>query len=98
MTLVSLSFEVHQPIRLKKNFFWDGYMNRQVVPDLWKYYFDDPENQRIFERVSDKCYLPANRAILEGIKSSRDRIDPSRSPTASQASSWRNAKGTARMC
>ena len=68
MTLVSLSFEVHQPIRLKKNFFWDGYMNRQVVPDLWKYYFDDPENQRIFERVSDKCYLPANRAILEGIK------------------------------
>jgi Alpha-amylase/alpha-mannosidase len=68
MTLVSLSFEVHQPIRLKKNFFWDGYMNRQVVPDLWKYYFDCPENKRIFERVSDKCYLPANRAILEGIK------------------------------
>ncbi|MFZ3113714.1 alpha-amylase [Methanothrix sp.] len=68
MTLVSLSFEVHQPVRLKKNFFWDGCMNRQVVPDLWKYYFDGPENQRIFERVSDKCYLPANRAILEGIK------------------------------
>ncbi len=68
MTLVSLSFEVHQPVRLKKNFFWDGSMNRQVVPDLWKYYFDGPENQRIFERVSDKCYLPANRAILEGIK------------------------------
>ena len=68
MTLVSLSFEVHQPIRLKKNFFWDGYLNRQVVADLWKYYFDDPENRRIFERVSDKCYLPANRAILEGIK------------------------------
>ncbi len=68
MTLVSLSFEVHQPIRLKKNFFWDGYLNRQVVPDLWKYYFDESENRRIFERVSDKCYLPANRAILEGIK------------------------------
>lgn len=68
MTLVSLSFEVHQPIRLKKNFFWDGHLNRQVVPDLWEYYFDEPENRRILERVSDKCYLPANQAILESIK------------------------------
>ncbi len=68
MTLISLSFEVHQPIRLKKNFFWDGQLNRQVVADLWKYYFDESENRRIFERVSDKCYIPANQAILEGIK------------------------------
>lgn len=68
MTLISLSFEVHQPIRLKKNFFWDGQLNRQVVADLWKYYFDESENQRIFERISDKCYIPANRAIMEGIK------------------------------
>ena len=76
MTLVSLSFEVHQPIRLRKNFFWDGYLNRQVVPDLSAYYFDEPENRRIFDRVSDKCYLPANRAILEGIKKLKETDRP----------------------
>ncbi|HPA96991.1 MAG TPA: alpha-amylase, partial [Methanothrix sp.] len=76
MTLVSLCFEVHQPIRLKKNFFWDGSPLKEVVPDLRDYYFDDPENRRIFERVADKCYLPANQVILEGIK----RLDESDKP------------------
>ncbi len=68
MTLISLCFEVHQPLRLNKNFFWDRSLNRQVVPDLKKFYFDDSENRRIFERVSDKCYLPANKVILESIQ------------------------------
>jgi len=76
MTLVSLCFEVHQPIRLKKNFFWDGSPLKEMVPDLRDYYFDDPENRRIFERVADKCYLPANQVILEGIK----RLDESDKP------------------
>jgi len=76
MTLVSLCFEVHQPIRLKKNFFWDGSPLKEVVPDLRDYYFDDPENRRIFERVADKCYLPANQVILESIK----RLDESDKP------------------
>ncbi len=76
MTLVSLCFEVHQPIRLKKNFFWDGSTLKEVVPDLRDYYFDDPENRRIFERVADKCYLPANQVILESIK----RLDESDKP------------------
>ncbi|MDD1754134.1 MAG: alpha-amylase, partial [Methanothrix sp.] len=65
MTLVSLSFEVHQPLRLKKNFFWDGSPLKEVVPNLRDFYFDDSENRRIFERVSDKCYLPANEVISE---------------------------------
>ncbi|MBN1235801.1 MAG: glycoside hydrolase family 57 protein [Methanotrichaceae archaeon] len=68
MTLVSLCFEVHQPLRLKKNFFWDGFPLKQVVPNLGEFYFDDHENKRIFERISDKCYLPANEVILESIK------------------------------
>ncbi len=67
MTLVSLCFEVHQPLRLNKDFFWGGSLNRQVVPDLQELYFDDAENRRIFERVSDKCYLPANEVILDSI-------------------------------
>ena len=68
MTLVSLCFEVHQPLRLKKNFFWDGFPLKQVVPNLREFYFDNLENKRIFERVSDKCYLPANEVILGSIK------------------------------
>ena len=68
MTLVSLCFEVHQPLRLKKNFFWDRSPLKEVVPNLREFYFDDSENRRIFERVSDKCYLPANEVILECIR------------------------------
>ena len=68
MTLVSLSFEVHQPLRLKKNFFWDGSPLKEVVSNLRDFYFDDSENRRIFERVSDKCYLPANEVISECIR------------------------------
>ncbi len=68
MTLISLCFEVHQPLRLNKNFFWDSSLHREVVPDWREFYFDDSENKRIFERVSDKCYLPANKVILEGIQ------------------------------
>jgi alpha-amylase len=68
MTDISFCFEVHQPLRLNKNFFWGNSPLKEVVPDLWDFYFDDAENRRIFERVSDKCYLPANDVILECIR------------------------------
>lgn len=68
MTELSFCFEVHQPLRLKKNFFWGRSILKEVVPDLWDFYFDDAENRRIFERVSDKCYLPANDVILKSIQ------------------------------
>lgn len=68
MTRISLCFEVHQPLRLNKNFFWDSSLLKEVVPDWREFYFDDSENRRIFERISDKCYLPANKVILENIR------------------------------
>jgi len=68
MTEISFCFEVHQPLRLNKDFFWGNSPLKEVVPDLWDFYFDDAENRRIFERVSDKCYLPANDVILECIR------------------------------
>jgi alpha-amylase len=68
MTLISLCFEVHQPLRLKKDFFWNGSPLKESVPSLRDFYFDDAENRRIFGRVSDKCYLPTNQMILDGIK------------------------------
>jgi alpha-amylase len=69
MTDISLCFEVHQPIRLKKNFFWDGLPLKRVPSGaLLDHYFDEGENRRIFERISTKCYLPANRIILEELR------------------------------
>jgi alpha-amylase len=68
VTDISLCFEVHQPLRLNKNFFWDSSPLKEVVPNLREFYFDDFENRRIFERISDKCYLPANQVILESIR------------------------------
>jgi alpha-amylase len=68
MTDLSLCFEVHQPLRLNKNFFWGRSLHKEVVPDLSDFYFDRAENRRIFERISDKCYLPANKVILESIQ------------------------------
>ncbi|NPV62295.1 MAG: alpha-amylase [Methanotrichaceae archaeon] len=68
MTDVSLCFEVHQPLRLKKNFFWEKSIFKRNIPGLLEFYFDDGENRRIFDRVSSKCYLPANRVILDCIR------------------------------
>lgn len=76
MTDVSLSFEVHQPLRLKKNFFWEKSIFKRIIPGLLEFYFDDGENRRIFDRISSKCYLPANRVILESIRKFADTERP----------------------
>ncbi len=77
MTDVCLCFEVHQPLRLRKDFFWGGSPMRRIEPDqLSDFYFDDPENRRIFDRVAEKCYLPTNEIILEEIMRRRDSDRP----------------------
>ena len=76
MVDLSLCFEVHQPIRLNKDFFWGRSLHKEVVPDIWDFYFDDAENRRIFERISEKCYLPANKIILESIQKHAESEKP----------------------
>ncbi len=77
MTDVCLCFEVHQPLRLRKDFFWSGSPMRKIEPDqISDFYFDDPENRRIFDRVAEKCYLPANEIILEEIRRRQDSERP----------------------
>jgi len=50
-------FQVHQPFRLKRYRFFDlGHDH---------YYYDDYSNESIMRKVADKCYLPANKIILE---------------------------------
>ena len=53
-------FQVHQPFRLKRYRFFDlGHDH---------YYYDDFTNESIMRKVADKCYLPANRIILDLIR------------------------------
>jgi alpha-amylase len=74
---VSLCFEVHQPLRLRKDFFWRGSPFRRVKPgELMDFYFDHAENGHIFNRVAEKCYLPANEIILQEIERYKDAERP----------------------
>ena len=53
-------FQVHQPDRLRLYRFFD--IGRE------KYYYDDFANKTILRRVADRCYLPANKLMLELIE------------------------------
>ena len=57
MSDICLYFQVHQPMRLNKFSFFD------IGKD--KDYFDKKANRFYLERVARKCYLPANKLMLE---------------------------------
>jgi len=59
-------FEVHQPFRLRGNFFWDNKMFKRLrKEELFQHYFDEKVNREIFERTCAKCYFPSNRILLD---------------------------------
>lgn len=55
-----LYFQVHQPIRLRKYHFFDIGKNTD--------YYDDFANRTITRKVAERCYLPANRMMLDLIQ------------------------------
>lgn len=55
-----LYFQVHQPIRLRQYHFFDIGKHSD--------YYDDFANRLFTRRVADRCYLPANRVLLDLIK------------------------------
>jgi alpha-amylase len=66
LTDVVFVFEVHQPHRIKKDFFWESKIFKRVGrKEFFEYYFDDAVNREVFERASKKCYLPSNSILLE---------------------------------
>ncbi len=75
MTDICLIFEVHQPLRLNRNFHSDLLTRPpRSKEDLFELYFNNPLNRHIFDRVAKKCYLPANNIILNEIRRfSRER-------------------------
>ena len=54
MTYISLSFEVHQPYRLNREFPYHG-----------GEYIDYELNRSTFNKISEKCYHPATETILD---------------------------------
>ena len=64
MTDIVFVFEVHQPHRLRRNFFWGNkVLNRVKKAKLFNYYFDHVVNREIFERTCKKCYFPSNQIL-----------------------------------
>lgn len=57
MVSICFYFQVHQPCRLQ----------RYQVFDIGtgKSYFDDDKNSAIIHKVAQKCYLPANKVLLQ---------------------------------
>jgi alpha-amylase len=64
MASVCFYFQVHQPLRLR----------RYSVFDTDRDYFDDVKNAEIIRKVAHKCYLPANRVLLDMIKAHDGRF------------------------
>lgn len=66
MKSVCLIFQIHQPFRYRKYRFFD------IGKD--DYYYDDFANETIIRKIADKCYLPANKIILEQIKKHKGKF------------------------
>jgi alpha-amylase len=58
MPSVCFYFQVHQPVRLRHYTVFDNNHD----------YFDDHKNGSICRKVANKCYLPANRLLLDTIR------------------------------
>ncbi len=66
MTEICLCFEVHQPFRVNAHF--TAAMSKgKSLEELFDIYFNNTWNKLIFERVTNKCYRPTNRIIIESI-------------------------------
>ena len=60
MRSICLYFQVHQPFRLRTYRFFN------IGDD--HHYYDDYQNRQIIKRVAEKCYLPANKMMLDLIR------------------------------
>ncbi len=81
MKNVCFYFQVHQPFRLRRYSRFESSNN----------YFDDEKNREIFLKVAKKCYLPANKLMLDLIKETDGKFKISYSITGTlfeQAEMW----------
>ncbi|MBI5010122.1 MAG: polysaccharide deacetylase family protein [Bacteroidia bacterium] len=59
-------FQVHQPFRLKRYRFFDLGNDH--------YYYDDYSNESIMRKIANKCYLPANKILLDLIEKHKGKF------------------------
>ena len=64
MPSVCFYFQVHQPYRLR----------RYSVFDTDRHYFDNFRNAEICRKIAGRCYLPANRVLLDAIRMHQGRF------------------------
>jgi alpha-amylase len=60
MKTICLYFQVHQPFRFRRYRFFDIGESH--------YYYDDYANESIMHKVAEKCYIPANKVLLDLIR------------------------------
>jgi len=75
MKSICLYFQVHQPFRFRTYRFFD------IGHD--HYYYDDFLNRSIVQKIAKKCYLPANKILLELIKAQKGKFKVAFSITGS---------------
>lgn len=73
MKSICLYFQIHQPLRLRRYRFFD------IGND--HYYYDDFTNESIISKMAKECYLPANKILLDLIKSNKQSFKVSFSIT-----------------
>lgn len=66
MKKICFYFQVHQPFRLRTYRFFDIGNN--------SHYLDDHKNRTVMQKVAEKSYLPANKALLDLIREYGKRI------------------------
>lgn len=66
MNKICFHFQISQPYRLRTYRFFDINQNHN--------YFDDYQNQYITRRMAERCYLPANKMLLDLIKRAPDKF------------------------
>ncbi|MFB6203734.1 MAG: glycoside hydrolase family 57 protein [Candidatus Nanohaloarchaea archaeon] len=81
MLPITLSFEVHQPHRLRI----DGV--NEDADNLYDRYFDDEMNEHFFRDVAENCYFPATERLLRQAKK-REGDDRPLKVNFSVSSSW----------
>jgi len=66
LTDIMFVFEVHQPYRIGRKFFWENkFLKRVKKKELFNYYFDHVVNREVFERACKKCYFPSNQILQD---------------------------------
>jgi alpha-amylase len=66
MVSVCFYFQVHQPLRLRNYTIFEINNNHD--------YFDHSKNRDIMKKVATKCYLPANKLILDLVKKTNGKF------------------------